>query len=204
VPHDADELAREVESLHEELEAARARARQLETTLTHLDEQRTETENRLELSERQITDLAEQMERRQTELEEAREQALFDAFLEVVARRDAAAHEAAVRLDTAVGAVAAIRRRRNETAAALADVPARLGAAIPDEPREFEEAWARMVELVRANLAAKLEDELVDAAAASPAGRAIQELPVHLRELAVQRRRELQRQSRQELRSQFT
>lgn len=195
-----DELAREVESLHGELEEARTRLLQHETALTHLDEQRAETADRLELAQRQIADLGRQVESRQVELEEARQQALYDAFLEAVERRDAAAHEATARLDAALEALAALQRRREETAAALANVPPRFRAAAPDEPVELDEAWLRVVALVRADLEYKLEDELVYAAATSPGGRAIQDLPAHLREIAGQRRRELQKRHRQALR----
>src|SRR5688572_2570613 len=100
-----DELAREVESLHGELEEARNRLLQHETALEHLEEQRAEATDRLELARRQIADLGRQVARRQAELEEARQQALHDAFLGSVERRDEAANEAAVRLDAAMEAL---------------------------------------------------------------------------------------------------
>jgi hypothetical protein len=195
-----DDIAREVESLHGELEDARSRALAQEQALAQLEEQRAETADRLELAQRQIADLGRQVERRQAELEEARQQALLDAFVEAVARRDAAVLEATTRLDAAMEALALLQRRRQEAADALGNVPPRFDAALPDEPGELEEAWSRLVAVVRADLEYKLEDDLVEAAARSPGGRAIQDLPAHLRELARERRRELQKRSRQALR----
>ena len=64
----------------------------------------------------------------------------------------------------------------------------------------LEEAWAKVVALVRADLDQKLEDELVQTAATSTSARAIQDLPVHLREAATHRRRELQKRNRHALR----
>jgi chromosome segregation ATPase len=191
-----DELAREVESLHGELEEARKQLQEHESALALLEEQRSETADRLELARRQIAELGGRVERRQAELEEARQQALYDSFLEVVERRDEAAHEAAARLDAALEALSRLQQLREEAATALGSVPVRFDAAVPDEPAELDEAWTRVSGLVRADLEYKLEDELVHAAATSPGGRAIQELPVHLREMAIQRRRELQRRNR--------
>jgi chromosome segregation ATPase len=196
-----DELAREVESLHGELEDARKQLQEHEGALAQLEEQRAETTDRLELARRQIAELGRQVERRQAELEEARQQAVYDAFLESVERRDEAANDAAARLDAALEALSALQRLREETKTALGSVPPRFNAVVPDEPTVLDEAWTRVAALVRADLDYKLEDELVFAAATSPGGRAIQDLPVHLREMATQRRRELQRQNRHALRT---
>ncbi len=195
-----DELAREVESLQGELEEARARALGHGTALAELEERRTETKDDLELARKQITDLAKQIELRQTELEEARQQALYDTFVEALALRDAASHDAAVQLEAALEALTALEQRREEVAAAFASVSPRFEAEVPDELGELDEAWAKVVALVRADLDQKLEDELVYAAATSPGGQAIQELPAHLREVASRKRRELQKRNRHALR----
>lgn len=196
-----DELAREVESLHGELEEARAGALGLESALTELDERRTETENRLELARQQIADLGRRVELRQAELEEARQQAIYDAFVAVVAERDEAAEEAAAHIEAALDALGTLEQRRDDVADALKGVPSRFGAAVPDEPGELAEAWARVVASVRADLDHKLEDELVHTAATSTNARAIQDLPVHLREAATRRRREIQKRTRHALRN---
>ena len=196
-----DELAREVESLHVELEEARTGALELESALTELDEQRTETENRLELARQQIAALGRRVELQQAALEDARQQALYDAFVAAVAERDEAAEDAAARIEAALDALGTLEQRRDDVADALTSVPSRFGAVVPEETGELAETWARIVALVRADLDQKLEDELVQTAATSTNARAIQDLPAHLREAATRRRREIQKRNRHALRN---
>ena len=61
---------------------------------------------------------------------------------------------------------------------------------------ERSEAWRRLVTLVAPLTDAGLTEELVDAAARSPLGHAIDDLPLHLRGAARERRKVLLRYAR--------
>jgi hypothetical protein len=119
---------------------ARTRAR---VSLVELEHQRSKTEDLLELTKRQITDLGEHVARAQAELEEARQQALYDAFVEALSQRDAAAQRATAQLEAALEALEAL---------------ARFAATVYEEPGELAEAWDKVVARVRAELDEKLED----------------------------------------------
>ena len=79
------------------------------------------------------------------------------------------------------------------------DEASNYGAKLPDashgEPALYAEEWTRLEQLVRGKAEWQLEKDLVDAAAGSPQGKAIQDLPAHLQQLASQRRRALLRVS---------
>jgi hypothetical protein len=57
---------------------------------------------------------------------------------------------------------------------------AKLRDASPSEPEVYAEEWSRLEKLVRQKAQWQLEKDLVEAAAASPMGNAIKDLPVHL------------------------
>lgn len=187
---DIDQLERALLALQGDLAEAEARAEEHRDAITKLRDQRAELVDRLELTERQAAELAEQIEGRQAELEEARQQALYEAFLEAVERRDVAAGKAAAKIKGATTALAVLERNRQEVESALANVPARFKAIAAAEPKELGKAWQGLVGLVRSRLDQQLEDELLEAAAASTFGHAIHSLPVHLQEAARQRRRD--------------
>jgi hypothetical protein len=72
-------------------------------------------------------------------------------------------------------------------------------AAVPEppaEPQAFRESWDYLIERMRTELGGQLERDLIDAAARSPSGNAIKDLPSHLRALATERRRALLEESR--------
>jgi hypothetical protein len=63
-------------------------------------------------------------------------------------------------------------------------------------PDVMRESWERLCEEVRKRINEEFEEELVAAAARSPLGHAINDLPRHLQELARQRYRALVKGSR--------
>ena len=67
---------------------------------------------------------------------------------------------------------------------------------LPPEPEDLQEQWDRLAGHVRRGLGQQLDDELIDAAARSPMGAAIGDLPRHLQEAARRRRQLLMRSAR--------
>ena len=67
------------------------------------------------------------------------------------------------------------------------------GAELEADPEVMRESWDRLSQEVRKRIDERFEDDLVEAAAHSPMGNAIRDLPEHLRELARQRRLALMR-----------
>jgi hypothetical protein len=65
----------------------------------------------------------------------------------------------------------------------------------PREPEALQENWEQLIEHIRNDLGAELEQDLIEAAARSPFGDAIKDLPAYLRALATERRRALIKES---------
>ena len=112
-----------------------------------------------------------------------------------VGERDAAAGEVAhtiAQLLSNLDELAAARDAVTAASEAVRDVSGRgeLRDA-PPEPDAFRGSWERLVERIRSDLGEELENDLVEAAARSPEGYAIKDLPAHLRVLATERRRAL-------------
>lgn len=193
---DRDELLRKVTALEHDLEAAAAQARDAEQVLERLEASQAEAAGRLAVASRARADL----EQRRAELHEAlliaEREAAEDAYRQALAVRDKAAEEAGA----AIGRVVATVENLDQARAALKgawDEASEHGAKLPDashgEPAVYAEEWARLEQLVRNKAELQLERDLVDAAAVSPLGNAIHDLPAHLQELARQRRRTLTR-----------
>jgi hypothetical protein len=184
-----EELERDVEQLRANLGEAEADALKQQAAIVELEERQAETAGRLALAEGQAAELRHRLELREAELEEAQEQALYDAFLSDLADRDAAAFDAAARLDGVVEALAELDRQRAKAEESLERVPERFEAGVPEEPQEFRDAWERLIAVVGSKLDKRLDEELLEAAVRSPNGFAISNLPPHLKEAARQRRR---------------
>jgi hypothetical protein len=65
-----------------------------------------------------------------------------------------------------------------------------VGDASP-EPEALQESWEQLIDYIRNDLDAELEQDLIETAARSPLGDAINDLPAYLRALAIERRRAL-------------
>lgn len=180
----------------------RQAAERLETTekrLGELDQEREAVLGESELARRALAQLDESIaamreELAALELEEARK-ALADA----AAQRDATIEKTAAALDTAVALLEEVDVRRKavaeatERVAALAPRTPRGRVVAPEEPDTLHEPWQRLVTVVKDQLDEELETEAVEAAARSNAPYAINALPEHLRAVAMERRRQLQR-----------
>jgi hypothetical protein len=185
---------RKVTALEHDLEAAAAQARDAEQVLERLEASKAEAAGRLALASRARADLEQRREELHEALRTAECEAAEDAYRQALAVRDKAAEEAGA----AIGHVLATVESLDEAQAALQrafDEATKRGATLLDashgEPAVYAEEWALLEQLVRNKAEWQLEGDLVDAAATSPLGIAIQDLPAHLQQLARQRRRAL-------------
>jgi chromosome segregation ATPase len=195
VKSEMKDIQQQLEALRKDLNDAQARAVQTEGQLTELDERRAETADRLQLALRQVDDFRDELDRKESQLEEARREAAIAEVENAVRVRDETAARVAASISSVVDGLEELDDRRDDLARAQSELAGSgLRLQIPGEPPSFEEAMERLVAVVRTKLDETLEDELLDAAARSPRPRAIDELPPHLQEAARNRRRQLAKQ----------
>jgi SMC interacting uncharacterized protein involved in chromosome segregation len=197
VAHTPDTLQSEITELEREMERMRASAVDAEAALAALEEQRAETAGRLQLARRAAADFEARLEERRAALEEARIEAAGEALREAVRRRDAVAERAAEQLRAALADLHDLDRAREEALASRQELlelaNGRGPVDLPPEPEILRERWNELATHVRRGIDQQLEDELIDAAARSPMGAAIGDLPRHLQEAARRRRQMLMR-----------
>jgi capsular polysaccharide biosynthesis protein len=189
-------LVANVSALEEELERLRARLHEGEERLEALEQQKAETAGSVAMARRALGEFEERLAEQRRDLAEAEHEDARRRLDELVAKRDAAAiqvaaavHQTLGQLDELDAARAAVAAGRDAIVGGQAD--AQRTVELPSEPLELTEAWDRLTTRVRAHIDERLEDELLDAAARSPLGHAIDDLPAHLRAAAQERRRVL-------------
>ncbi|HEX3225218.1 MAG TPA: hypothetical protein VHQ89_03905 [Gaiellaceae bacterium] len=199
MPPDATHLIAALAALEDELARAQSRLHAGQQEIEDLEKRKAETEGTVVLAQRAISDLerrlAEQREvlARQQRLDEAR-----DRLGQAVADRDAAATRLAATAETLIAQLDELSSMKETVTTARQAVHAageRRTIDLPREPAELREAWDRLIERIRTDLGNQLEHELLDAAARSPFGNAIRDLPAHLRAAARERRAALHHQS---------
>lgn len=188
---DVQQVESDVQALRAELEAVQARADEYRAALEELGRRKDETAGRLALSQRQTAEFTSRLELREAELEEARQQALHEAFLDAVKDRDAAGLDAAAAIEDLLASFAAYDRGHDEVAAARTAVAPGYDVTDPPAPVELADAWERLTRFVRSKIDEQLDDEVVESAARSFAGYEIEKLPEHLQAAARARRRRL-------------
>lgn len=183
--HEHDSL---VAALEAEIEARRA---QLEAQ-----------EGRLTLTRNALAEHAQRLEDRRVDLNKALANEARQALEDAMAARETAGKEVAAAAEALLDRLADLDRAREVAHQAFANAAARGAAArrpldaavaqeLDAEPEVMREAWSRLTVAVRQRIDAQFEDELVEAAARSPLGHAIGDLPGHLQELAKRRRQAL-------------
>lgn len=193
---DRNELERDLGAVERDLEAAEAQAREAEEALERLRASEAEAAGRLALASRARTDLEQRLAHLQGALREAEREEAQHEYRDAVGARDRAAEAAAKAIRGAAAALAALDDARLAIERALeqgAKVGAELPRATPGDPPVFAEEWSRLEQLVQERSRLQLERDLVEAAASSPMGHAIKDLPAHLQILARARRQELTR-----------
>jgi chromosome segregation ATPase len=189
---------REVE---EKLSILEVRRREAEASLQEsadrlaaLEDELATTLGKRKLAERQAADIDEYMERLHRELAAAKVADARDAVKEAVRVRDVAieeASEAAAELGSAIERIASARDALQEAHKRLRNLDRQAPRTPPPEPCDFDERWRTLAPKVEAELGARLETELVEAAARSHNYLMVEQLPEHLQELARQRKRDL-------------
>jgi hypothetical protein len=194
----SDDLSRELAALQEEIAARQAAVQDEGSTLAALEAQLTEQRDRLTLARRLIADQEKQIEQKRAELEEAVAEDACESFEEAMQERDSAAASLAEAAELVLERLVRLDQSQEAARVAWATVQA-AGAAgrrwdpqtppeITAEPEVMREPWDRLRHEIRNRIHEQFEDELVDAASRSPLGSAINDLPLHLRDLARQRR----------------
>jgi hypothetical protein len=193
-----EELERKLLLAEASLRQAAERLEQAERRLVSVEEERAQILGESALAGRALADFEALVEQSRAELAAIEIREARDVLAEAVRARDRVIQSAATALDEAVATLEVIEQHR----AAVAEAQRRLRsldpdapAAPPDEPDLLHEPWQRMIAAVRAEIDEELEADLVDAAARSQNPQAINSLPQHLRELALQRRQALLRES---------
>jgi SMC interacting uncharacterized protein involved in chromosome segregation len=190
-------LLSEIAELEREMDRVRASAHDAESALAALEEQRAETAGRLQLARRAAADYEARLKERRAALDEARVEAAGEALREAVRRRDAVAERAAEQLSAALDELRDLDRAREEAMASRQELlelaNGRGPVDLPPEPEVLRDRWNELAGHVRRGIDQQLDDELIDAAARSPMGAAIGDLPRHLQEAARRRRQMLMR-----------
>lgn len=198
----SDEISRELAGLKEEIAALRAAGQEEHSAAAALEAQLTELSYRLTLARGTLADHEKQIQEKRAEFEEAVVREAHARFEQVMQEREAAAVALAEAAELLLERLESLDRSQDAARAAWAtaqaggatgsvsdlQVPPEIGA----EPEVMHEAWERLCDeirnRIRNRISDRFEDELVDAASRSPLGSAIKDLPLHLREVARQRR----------------
>jgi hypothetical protein len=186
-------LQQEIASLEEALREAAEQAREAERTLEGLEAHRNEAAGRLAIARQAAANYTARIEERRQALEAQ----IKSRYLEAVAVRDDAVKRVAEAISNLIALFERLDAARAEAAERAAEAESNLRARVDREPEpaELESEWARLVELVTTRAQLRLEEELVEAALASPGGYDIRKLPKHLQVIARRRRTERMREA---------
>jgi chromosome segregation ATPase len=183
-----------------ELDRMRAELAETERTLVALERQSAELSDPPTNIRRAIGKLERNLARQRQALNRTELEAARRDYDERVAERDSIALRLADALPQILDDIVAL----DDARAAAFDARERLERLRPTretrplrpEPTKLADRWEELITRVRKELDDRLDDELLDAAARSPFGRAIRDLPTHLREAAGHRRRLLLKDAR--------
>jgi len=186
-----EQVERTIGALRAQMEEARERVRLREEELAELEGRRSDLEGMLTIARREAVDFEARLAEQEARLEQARTEMAVLAFDEAVEGRPAADDALAEKLLEVVTGLANREERTRELLALQSEVAERgVRVELPETSPRLVDAWERLQEVVRTSLQERLEDELIDAAVASPFGREIENLPIHLQEAARRSRRE--------------
>jgi SMC interacting uncharacterized protein involved in chromosome segregation len=199
VASDIERLRSDLRALEEELERSRERLREGQEQLASLEELRGQAAGAVALARRSIEDIegrAVEQQQALAELERLEEEQA--AFAALIGQRDAAAASFAASADRALAdldALDSVRSLLGDSQRAAVQRGRRVeNFMIPDEPEHVQTAWSRLTERIGSGLQQALDDELIAAAARSPMGAEIKNLPEHLQAAARERRFALRRE----------
>jgi chromosome segregation ATPase len=199
-----DDLGREIESLEAEIATLRALEQEEDSAVTALSAEMEARQGRLSSTRRALADHQESVEKKRVQLDEQMAEQARRVFEQVLQNRTEAGKSVAEAAKVLLERLAALDGLREEARSAWAAAQVRAkavgkqldpaaGAEMEADPDVMRESWDRLSQEVRKRIDEHFEDDLVEAAARSPMGRAISDLPEHLRQLARQRRLALMR-----------
>jgi hypothetical protein len=199
----ADDLGREIEALEKEIGALQSVAHEEDSAVMALSAELDARRGRLSLTRRAIADYQERMEEIRAQLDQAMAEQARLVLERVLQDREEAGKSVAEAAELLLASLGALDSLQEAARSAWASADSRARAigkeldASPtaDEieavPEVMRGSWERLCEEVRKRINEEFEEELVAAAARSPLGYAINDLPAHLQELARQRHRAL-------------
>lgn len=197
------DVSRELAALQEEIAALRAADQEEESALAALEAELTERREYLAVARSLLADQEKGIEQKRAELEKAIADDARERFEEVMREREAVATSLAEAAELLLEQLAALDRSQDDAREAWAAAQsARVAGRRSDvqappeitaEPEVMRDSWDRLCQEIRKRINDQFEDELVDAASRSPLGSAINDLPLHLRDAARQRRRAIMR-----------
>jgi chromosome segregation ATPase len=184
---DLDGLKAAIARVEQQLAEARAQLRESEATIERLNAARVEAEGRSAITRRAVSDFEDRLEEQRQALVSATREAAAAGYERAVRERDAAVEQAMAAVRTLIAAFEALNAARESVAKAAQE--ARHARAVvpslpPAESSVSEEEWRRLHELLGAQSQARLDEELLAAAARSGNPLVIEKLPPHLREAA--------------------
>jgi len=189
---DTNEIERELARLEKELQRVVHLARKSDAALAALEEQRDEYAGRLQLARRAEEDVKRRIDEKRVELQRAEDEAVIENYERAVGERESAAERFASAASAAVAALREYEAAQESVAHALKAVRSRPGAGrsvkSEAEPAIVAQSVELLVDAVRKRLDTDFERDLVEAAARSPMGHDIKNLPAHLQALARERR----------------
>jgi hypothetical protein len=199
-----DDLGREIESLEAEIATLRALEQEEDSAVTALSAEMEARQGRLSSTRRALADHQESVEKKRVQLDEQMAEQARRVFEQLLQNRTEAGKSVAEAAEVLLERLAALDGLREEARSAWAAAQVRAkavgkqldpaaGAEVEADPEVMRESWDRLSQEVRKRIDEHFEDDLVEAAARSPMGRAISDLPEHLRQLARQRRLALMR-----------
>lgn len=202
-----EKLEREIEALEEEFATLQATEHEEDSAVAALIAEIEGRRGRLASTRRALADHERRIREKRAELDEAMADHARQVFEQVMQDRHEAARSLAEAAELLLDRLAALDRLREAARSAWATAESRGKAVgkpldeaaasdIEGEPEVMRESWDRLCQEVRQRINEQFEDELVEAAARSPMGHAVPDLPAHLQELARQRQHALFRQSR--------
>jgi hypothetical protein len=194
-PPKKQQLIVDLQTLEQKLEEQQMQLGDVQAALAALERQRAEIESAASSVRATITGIERDLAQRREALATAERAEAKQAFDAAVADRDGKAVRLAQSLTKALDALEELDAARGAAAEAHGRLQQLYGPRkaepLPREPRQLTEPWERLLERMRTEVDVHLVDELVEAAARSPLGHAIDDLPAHLREAARQRRQVL-------------
>jgi chromosome segregation ATPase len=201
-----ENLEREIEALEEEFATLQATEHEEDSAVTALSAEIEGRRGRLASTRRALADHERRIREKRTELDEAMADHAREVLEQVMQNRHEAAKSLAEATEVLLDRLAALDRLREAARSAWTTAESRgkavgkpldqaVASDIEGEPEVMRESWARLCQEVRQRINEQFEDQLVEAAARSPLGHAIPDLPAHLQELARQRQLALFRQS---------